>query len=227
MVWELTELNMYVRIHAPEVKTMAADLLANYRSPYRDPETGRYLTGAECPEIYAGLTLTNSETGHGSYGLVPQSVIRICKNGQNWTSDVRREVHLGGRLEEGAVRWSEKTQNKHLELIRSKAADAVKHFLSVEYLEEKVNGMREKAGVTISEDSQEAAVEVVAKECAFTDSEATAILRDFGFGADYTVGGMVQAVTSAAQRVESPDRQHHLENATERVYGLARVLHTV
>jgi hypothetical protein len=227
MVGELTERRMHVRIQAPEVSVMARDLLENYRSPYRDTETGRYLTGAECPEIYAGLTLTNSETGHGSYGLTPQSIIRICRNGQTWTSDVRREVHLGERLEEGAVRWSANTQNKHLELIRAKAADAVRHFLSVEYLQQKVDGMREKAGITIEEEATEAAVEVVAKECTFTEKEAASVLKDFGFGGDYTVGGMVQAVTSAAQRTDDPDRQLAMESATEKVYALANVLHNL
>jgi len=225
MVGELTERKMHVRIHAPEVSVMARDLLENYRSPYRDSETGKYLTGAECPEIYAGLTLTNSETGHGSYGLTPQSIIRVCRNGQTWTTDVRREVHQGERLEEGAVKWSASTQAKHLELIRAKAADTVRHFLSVEYLQEKVDGMREKAGVPIDEEATEAAVTVVAKECSFTDAEAASVLKDFGFGGDYTVGGMVQAVTSAAQRTADPERQFAMESATEKVYSLAGVLH--
>lgn len=222
---DLTERNMFVRVHAPEVRTLAQDLLKDYRSPFRDPETGRFLTGLECPEIFSGFTLRNSETGHGSYSLTPQSIVQVCRNGMTWTADARREVHLGQRLEEGAVKWSEETHRKNLSLIQSMAADAVRHFLSQEYLEEKVADMREKAQVTIDEDAHDAAVEVVAKECTFTDAEAEAVLRDFGFGGDYTVGGMVQAVTSAAQRMESVDRQWALESSTEKVLSLAGVLH--
>lgn len=222
---DLTERRMFVRVHAPEVRTRAEGLLKDYRSPFRDAETGRYLTGLECPDVYSGFTLTNSETGHGSYALTPQTVVEICRNGMTWTSDVQREVHLGQRLEVGAIQWSETTQTKHLELIRAKAADAVSTFLSGSYLVSKVAAMTEKAAVTIDEDAHATAVEVVAKECAFTDTEAAAVLADFGFGASSTVGGMVQAVTSAAQRMESVDRQWALESSTEKVLGLAGVLH--
>jgi hypothetical protein len=220
---ELTETRMYVRVHAPEVNVAAADLLKDYRSPYRDAETGRYLTGSDLPLIYAGFTVTNSETGQGAAGITPQAVVRICKNGQTWKSDMMREVHLGQRLEDGVVKASAETQRIMMELIRSQAADAVATFLSRAYLEKKVDQMREAAGVEIpaGDEPARAAVEIVKKECTFTQSQADAVLADFLFGGQSTVGGMVQAVTSAAQLQSSADEQWKLEGATERVLALA------
>jgi hypothetical protein len=228
---ELTENRMYVRVGAPEVAVAAADLLKDYRSPYRDPETGRYLTGAELPMIYAGFTVTNSETGHGSAGITPQAIVQICKNGQTWKSDMMKEIHLGQRLNEGVVKASDETQAAVLELVRSQTVDAVKAFLSKDYLEKKVDGMREAAGVEIpvseGDEAAKNAVEIVRKECAFTDGQAASVLQDFLSCGTSTVGGMVQAVTSAAQRQTSADEQWKLENATEKVLALAPQLHRV
>jgi len=213
---ELTERRMYVRVHAPQVAVQAQELLRGYRSPYGDR-----LTGDQLPMIYAGFTVTNSETGHGAAAITPQTVVEICRNGQTWKSDAMSEVHLGARMDEGVVQWSDETQRALLELIRNQAKDAVKTFLSREYVQRKVDEMTEKARVGIARAASEDAVTLVRRECAFTDAQARDILTDFLSGGQSTVGGMVQAVTSAAQRTPDADAQFAMEGATEKVLALA------
>ena len=213
---DLTESRMYVRVHAPEVAVAAQDLLRGYRSPWAGG-----LTGDQLPLVFAGFVITNSETGHGKAAITPQAIVQACSNGLTWKADVMAEVHLGKRQEEGVIKWSDRTNQIELELIKSQAADAVRTFLSREYVQRKVDEMAEKAAVGIDREASEDAVEVVRKDCAFTQTEARDVLADFLGGGQFSVGGMVQAVTSAAQRSSDADRQWHMEGATERVLALA------
>src|SRR5690349_8879631 len=56
----------------------------------------------------------------------------VCRNGLVLTSNALRRAHLGARLadEDGVVEWSQATNTKALELITSKATDAVAAFLN-------------------------------------------------------------------------------------------------
>lgn len=67
--------------------------------------------------VFAGFVASNSETGHGSFSLTPQLTVQVCDNGMTITRDAAREVHLGGRLADGVVRWSADTQDAVLDLV--------------------------------------------------------------------------------------------------------------
>jgi hypothetical protein len=113
---DLTERRMYVKLRSPEVAAAAPRLLADYRSPFSG------LRGADNPLVFAGFVISNSETGHGSFSITPQITIQVCDNGMTFTRDAMREVHLGGRLEQGVIRWSGATQDANLELVINQAA---------------------------------------------------------------------------------------------------------
>jgi hypothetical protein len=102
---DLTERRMYVKVRCPEVAAYAPRLLADYRSPV----TG--LRGADNPLVFAGFVISNSETGHGSFSITPPITVQVCDNGMTFTRDALREVHLGGRLAQGVIRWSGQTQD--------------------------------------------------------------------------------------------------------------------
>ena len=57
--------------------------------------------------VFAGFVITNSETGCGAFTLTPRLVVQVCRNGMTITRDAIRAVHLGERLDEGVVTWSE------------------------------------------------------------------------------------------------------------------------
>lgn len=210
---DLTERRMYVKIHAPQVAEYAPDLLAGYRSPF----TGA--RGADNPVVFAGFVVSNSETGHGSFSLTPQLTVQVCDNGMTITKDAVREVHLGGRLSDGVVRWSADTQDAVLDLVVKQARDAVATFLDHGYVRAKLAEITRDAGVAITDPA--ATLEHVGKALRFTTEQQATILAHFIQGSDITSGGVLHAVTSAAQTLDDADAAHDLERHGLRAMALA------
>jgi hypothetical protein len=209
---DLTDRRMYVRIKAPEVQALAPTLLQNYRSPF----SGN--SGAENPTVFAGFVISNSETGNGSFSITPRLIVQVCSNGMTLTKDVVRAVHLGGKMDEGLIQWSEDTQRKQLELITSKARDAVATFLDVSYVESRLAEIEQTAATPLTESVK--VVENVGKRL-FTEEQTAGILDHFIKGGDITAGGVMHAVTSFAQTVTDADTANELEGVAIRAMELA------
>lgn len=201
---DLGERNMRVRVNAPQIGVDASEMLRNYR----DPRTGRY--GRDYPIVNAGIVLGNSETGGGAFFGAPRITWQVCTNGQTRTVDGFREVHLGSTLPEQTIIWSEATHEANLELIKAKTRDAVTTWMSAKYVDEVLHGMRENYDAPI--ENAAATIERVAKTHKFTDDEAASILDMFIKGGELTAGGVMQAVTAAAQEVADPDRAAEYED---------------
>lgn len=209
----LTERQMRVQLVAPAITALAPTLLRNYRSPF----SGR--SGAELPVISAGLDVRNSETGGGAFVLAPYALVEICKNGMTRQVDADRKAHLGSRLDEGVIRWSAETVHHATALVTSKAKDAVSTFLSADYL---AGWVDEIEGLSVAPVTDAAGtIERVGKAHSFTEAEQASILDCFIRSGDLTAGGVMQAVTAAAQGVESPDRQAEMEDAAMAVLDTA------
>jgi len=200
---DLTDRRMYVRIHAPQVEVLAPELLRGYRSPWTGDQ------GTDNPTVFAGFVLSNSETGEGSWTIAPQVIVRICTNGMTMKRDVLRQVHLGGKLDQGVVRYGEDTQAAQLELVKLKARDTVATFLDVEYVRAKVAELTEQAGVKLDDPAK--AVEIVTQRLSYTEGQRADVLRMFVEGGQMTAGGVMQAVTAAAQLQPSGDTQYAME----------------
>lgn len=191
---DLTGRKMYVRVEAPEVKAYAPELLKNYRSPFR-PE----LTGRELPVVHAGFVLTNSETGHGSFTVVPEFIIEVCTNGMTIQREAVSARHLGAKLDDGLIRYSERTRQANLELITSQAEDAIRTFLDVDFMKTILDEMTANAAGEVKE-AEKAVKEITQKiECpALYDDVLTMFIK----GGDMSRGGLVHAVTAAVQSDE-------------------------
>jgi hypothetical protein len=200
---DLTPRRMYVRVVSPAVRALAPGLLAGYRSPF----TGQ--SGAANPVVFAGWVLSNSETGCGAFTITPRLVIQICGNGMTITKDALRAVHLGGRLDNGVIRWSHDTQQRNLDLITAQARDAVTTFLDADYVQRKIAEMAEEAGQPVTDPQQ--TIKIVAQRLRFTDEQQKTILNHFIRGGDLTAGGVMHAVTSTAQTVDDADTAHEME----------------
>lgn len=99
--------------------------------------------------MFAGFVVPNSETGHGSFSITPRLIAQVCSNGHTITRDAMREVHLGGRLAEGVVRWSADTQRTAVDLISRQAADAAATFFTGDYLTAALGSIEQAAGVPV------------------------------------------------------------------------------
>lgn len=221
---DLTESKMRVRVAAPGVTALAPTLLANYISPNGGwtPE-GRNRTYGEVgrrePVVFGGFDISNSETGGGACTLTPVLTVEQCKNGMKFTQNALRSVHLGGKLAEGQIRWSDATQQKNVELVTAMAQDAVSSFLNVEYINTLLQPIEAAAGKVL--DNPGEAIKVVAQQAKFSEAVAEGVLGHFIRGGQGTAGGVFNAVTSYAQTVEDADLADELESQAIRCLEVA------
>ena len=212
---DLSDRKMCVRLVCPEVSAYAPELLNGYRSPYSGD------AGADNPTLFAGFVIKNSETGGGAFTIVPRLVVQVCSNGLQMTTDAVREVHLGARLYEGVVRWSDDTNRRELELVTARTRDAVATFLDADYMADKIAELRLLADATVEQPVK--ALEKIGRKHNWSDTEQEAILSHFIGGGDPSALGVAQAITSFAQSVESPDRADELEVGAMAAAQLAAV----
>ncbi len=210
---DLTDQRMYIRIVADEIRAYAPELLRNYRSPFSGNR------GADNPTVFAGLQISNSETGCGAFTIVPRLIVEVCDNGLTITKDATRNVHIGGRQDDGIVKWSDRTRARTLDLVTSQTADAVRTFLNPDYIGRQLHSLQAAAAVRIKD--PEATITTVAQRLKFTEERRKAILNHFIEGADITAGGVLHAVTSVAQTLPDADQAHEMESTGLRAMELA------
>lgn len=192
---DLTGRRMYVTVEVPEIKAQADALLKDYVSPF----TGN--RGADNPIVHAGFVLGNSETGHGTFFLYPRIVAEVCTNGMTIKKDVGAltQRHLGAKLDDGIVQYSDETRRANLATIMGMAKDTVRTFLTEGYLNEVVRKLTERAGEPVAKPEQ--AIKEVTQKLdipALYDD----VLAHFIKGADLSRGGIMHAVTAAAQSTD-------------------------
>ncbi|MFC1407141.1 MULTISPECIES: hypothetical protein [Streptacidiphilus] len=210
---DLSDKRMYVRIIADQVRAYAPKLLRNYRSPFTGDR------GADNPVVFAGFEISNSETGCGAFTITPRLVFKVCNNGMTITRDAERNVHLGGRHDDGVVKWSNETVERVLQVVTSKTADAVRTFLRESYVQEQLHRIESTAGTPIT--NPEETITTVSKALRFNEDTRAALFNHFIAGGDVTAGGVLHAVTSVAQTLPDADEAHDLEAQGLRAMELA------
>jgi len=232
---DLSERRMYVRVVAPQIAAHAPALLAGYRSPWGGQDVGggwtpqrvAHAAGAEGhafpageePILFAGFEFTNSEVGNGRFTITPRLTVQICGNGLTITADALSKVHVGARLDEGVIRWSQETERRALDLVTAQTRDAVEHYLTVDYLKTTIERLEVKAGTPVTDPAK--TVEVVSKALSFNPQQQATILAHFITGGQATAGGVMQAVTSTAQTIPDADAAHAMESAALRALDIA------
>lgn len=202
---DLTNDRMYIKIVVPEIAVLAPELLKDYVSPYSRNK------GADNPTVFAGMVISNSDTGGGALTIKPCLEIEICTNGMTITQDVVRDVHLGGKLKgEGVVQYGEDTEASNLKTIMLKTRDTVKTFLNEEYMIRAIDSLTHQAGEPLSSTPAKV-IEVVTKRAAFSKSDADGILDAFMRGGQVTKGGVVQAVTAYSQTIGDADKAYAMD----------------
>jgi hypothetical protein len=211
---DLTERNMRVILTAPEITASAEVLLQNYRSPF----SGAY--GKDNPLISAGLVIKNSETGNGAFSIAPHFVVQVCNNGMTMTTDAQRNVHLGGKLDDGVIRWSAESNEAALKLVQAKTVDCINTFLDVDYLKRSIHKIEAKSGQPLNGPADKV-ITKVCKALTFDEDTTAGVLEHFIKGADATAGGVMQAVTSYAQVLTDPDAATYMEESAFKALELA------
>ena len=120
---------------------------------------------------------------------------------------------------QGQIAWKQDTYDAEDQLFTKRVRDAVTSFLTVDYVQGAVDGLTEAAGVKITKPTD--TIEKVAKELRFSQSEQDLLMADFIAGGDVTAGGVLHAVTSAAQRITDVDRSYEFEGLGIRAMQIA------
>ena len=198
---DITDTKMYVRFIAPDVVQESPTLLKNYRVPNQDKGTDF--------GIHAGFILTNSETGHGSSYVAPRLVVSACRNGMILKQDATNKVHLGGRMDEGRIDWSEETKTKNVELIIAQVKDAVKMYTSLDYLGQSIDKLEGNGNKILTNPID--TITNIGRELNFSEDKQKDLLAYFMQSSDLTGFGAAQAVTYFAHAKADADQQFELE----------------
>lgn len=195
----ITDKRMYVHIVAPEIEVQSEVALRGYLSD-KSVERGY--------GIITGLCLTNSEVGYGSYNIFGRIFEKICMNGAIIKDDAFRKVHLGGRMEQGSVTFSNATKQKNIELIMSQTGDVIKQFLSEGWLTGVVQKIERAKGIELDQpvDTLNNVIREVAKEVTLTEENRQNILNFFVKDGDTSASGVFQALTRESQNLDADNR---------------------
>jgi hypothetical protein len=206
---DITDKKMYVRFVAPEIEIHAPALLKEYKVPNGD---GGGKTG-----IMSGLVISNSEIGYGQFSISPRAVISACDNGMIFSDDNFAKTHIGAKMDEfSEIVWSEETKHKNYELIIAQVKDAIKTFVSPEYVGKKIKAIEEKiVGAKLQHPID--AVKNVCTSLKFSDKKEADILNYFIQGGDLSLFGVSQAMTYYAHKDADADEQYELETVAVKI----------
>ncbi len=174
--------------------------------------------------VRAGLVISNSEVGAGSFKVEPFCLRLVCTNGMI-NEHVINKYHVGrsqGSAEDAIFEiLSDATKNADDKAVFMKVRDVLEHSLKADVFEGNVKRFQEAAKLEIKGDAP-AVVEVTARKFGFSDAQGKSILRHLIKGGDLSKWGLANAVTRTAQDQEDYDDQTMFERVGGKVIELPR-----
>lgn len=189
---KLTERGLYI-------KAISKDLTDTVYGN-KDPEKGDI--------VHGGIIISNSETGQGSYKVMPFINVVICNNGMI-SDKIFKRIHIGKEIEEGTINWSEQTESIENELLWSKLTDMIHNTFNKQTFTEWINEINKVASEYITTPTK--AIDTIIKNFPqITQDKKDELLTRFAeYG--YTKWGLCQAVTTIAQNQENYETQLEYE----------------
>jgi hypothetical protein len=167
--------------------------------------------------IQAGAAISNSEVGQGSLWVNALDFRLACLNGMIRETAIRK-AHLGrgargqDAIEDAREYFRTETRAADDRAFFLKVQDATAAMFDAARFEKRLDQYREAGARMISEKADPVrVVEVTAKRFGFNDGEKSSILQHLIRGGDLSAWGLANAVTRAAQDVESYDRSTEME----------------
>lgn len=166
--------------------------------------------------IQAGIVISNSEVGQGSLRLEEMDYRLVCLNGMIRGTAVRK-AHLGrstaGRdaIEDAREFFKSETRAADDRAFFLKIRDAVGAMFNQDRFNARIEQYKEAGARVITADPVKV-IEVTAKRFSFNDKERSSILTHLIKGGDLSQWGLANAITRAAQDVESYDRSTEMES---------------
>jgi hypothetical protein len=164
--------------------------------------------------VQAGVMITNSEVGQGSFTVQPLILRLVCMNGMVVNSAKTRKIHRGSAntADENYLIYSDKTLAAEDHAFMLKVQDTVRAAVDEARFNRVIELMREASGARMTTSDIPAVVKLASKDYGLTESEGSGILNQLIEDRNYTLYGLSNAVTRYSQDVNSYDRATELES---------------
>jgi len=209
---EIAEAILPVLAEAPEIKIASCEITE--RRLYIKAVDTRIRGEAKLNDIVeAGVLITNSEIGSGALAITPMIHRLVCLNGMVLNDSKFRRSHVGSRADIGDAAYAmltDETKQADDKAILLKARDIVKGALDATLFEKNLEKMRAATEGEKMADPQ-GSIERLSNKMGIQEQERTSILRHLIEGGDLTKWGALNAITRAAQDIDSYDRSTELE----------------
>ena len=169
--------------------------------------------------VEAGVLITNSEIGLGSLSIKPFLHFLACTNGMVRDKLAFTKYHVGRKSDELDLVLSDATKSLEDRATLAKVRDVIKACMSMDLLSKEVELYEAAQRQQITGDVPKA-VELLGETMQLSQPERSSILRHLITGGDLSRYAMMNAVTRAAQDIESYDRATELEALGGRVLDL-------
>lgn len=172
--------------------------------------------------VQSGILITNSEVGMGSMAVQPLVYRLVCSNGMVVNDAATRRYHIGRGNEaaEDYTLYSSETLAADDKALLLKVQDTVRAAVDQTRFDKVVSMMREARDAKITAPDIPAMVELAAADYGFSKAESTGILDHLIRGGEFTLYGLANAVTRAAQDVDSYDRSTAMESLGYTMLGM-------
>ena len=174
--------------------------------------------------VQSGILITNSEVGMSSMSIQPLVYRLVCTNGMVINDAATRRYHIGrgNQAGEDYSLYSNETLAADDRALMLKVQDTVKAAVDQVRFEKVVAMMREAREARITTTDIPQMIELASSDFGFSKKESSGILDYLIHGGEFSLYGLANAVTRAAQDVESYDRSTDMESIGYSILGMSR-----
>lgn len=207
---EITERRLYIK--AVDAKVV------------REIEGRRFIDGksVDYDHVSPSLTISNSEVGAGALSVETGMFTHGCKNMALFRERSLRKYHAGAKheLTDGLVSMlSDKTRRLTDAATWAQVGDVVRAALNAEGFDKVLAGVRDMRDQKVTGDVVKA-VDLTARAFSITDGEKKSVLKHLIEGGDLSRYGMFNAITRAAEDLDSYDRSTDFERMGGQIIDL-------
>ncbi|MEG2135963.1 MAG: DUF932 domain-containing protein [Clostridia bacterium] len=174
--------------------------------------------------VQSGILITNSEVGMGSMAIQPLVYRLVCTNGMVVNDAATRRYHIGRGNEsaEDYTLYSNETLAADDRALMLKVQDTVRAAVDQACFEKVVQMMKAAKDAKIVTTDIPQMIELASSDYGFSKKEGSGILDHLIRDGEFSLYGLSNAVTRAAQDVESYDRSTDMESIGYTILGMSR-----
>ena len=209
---EITDRRLYIKAVDPKVTRELKAAGAKFG------DGGHTIVRCLAPAI----TISNSEVGDGSLSILGGTYDSWCSNLATFGERSMRKYHIGGRHEVGGEETYAMLSDNTRKLSDAALWATVKDVVRGAFNETAFNALVDKIEDTQTQkiDDPIKVVDLTSKRFRMSEGEGKSILKHLIEGADLSRFGLYNAVTRAAQDIESYDRATEFERIGAQVIEL-------